>query len=299
MLALARRPIVHIILIFALVAIALFAGWRLMSSGLAGAGGSEVTITVGAQGGPGTWFCAPQYDGGVCPTKINAGDTVIWDWDGFTLPHTVTHCGADCDNPTNSPLFDSSPPMGSGQFEVTFNSAGVYPYRCEVHSDDMRGIITVNGNGGPTNTPQPTNTQAPTNTPAPTSTPGPTSTLGPSATPSDTPTPSVTPTATATLAPGVTPTVTPVPSQTPVTPTATRTDTPPATATPAGLIGDVDGNGQVNAIDAALILQFNAGLIGSLPNPGKANVDGTGGINAIDAALILQYVAGLIDALPP
>jgi hypothetical protein len=30
-----------------------------------------------------------------------------------------------------------------------------------------------------------------------------------------------------------------------------------------------------------------------------ADVNGDGAVNAIDAALVLQYVAGLIDTLPP
>jgi hypothetical protein len=55
----------------------------------------------------------------------------------------------------------------------------------------------------------------------------------------------------------------------------------------------------VNAIDAALILQFAAGLIGSLPCGQNADVNGDGNVDAIDAALILQYAAGLIPSLPP
>lgn len=81
------------------------------------------------------------------------------------------------------------------------------------------------------------------------------------------------------------------------TPTATPTPTPTATATPP--IGDVNCDGEVDAIDAALILQLNAGLIGTLPCEMKADVSGDGAVNPIDAALILQFVAGLIDTLPP
>jgi hypothetical protein len=74
---------------------------------------------------------------------------------------------------------------------------------------------------------------------------------------------------------------------------------PKPTPTPGGLTGDVDCDDAVDAIDAALILQFAAGLISSLPCGQNADVNGDGNVDAIDAALILQYSAGLIPNLPP
>jgi hypothetical protein len=58
--------------------------------------------------------------------------------------------------------------------------------------------------------------------------------------------------------------------------------------------GDVDVDGHVDAIDAALMLQFDAGLLGDLPDNSAADVNHDGHVNAIDAALILQRIAGLI-----
>ena len=70
----------------------------------------------------------------------------------------------------------------------------------------------------------------------------------------------------------------------------------PASAEPSG---DVNCNGSVDAVDAALVLQFNAGLFASVPCAEGADVNGDGDITSVDAALILQFVAGLIGRLPP
>ena len=57
-------------------------------------------------------------------------------------------------------------------------------------------------------------------------------------------------------------------------------------------------NGVVNAIDAQLILQAEAGFI-TLANPKNADVNEDGEVNSVDATLILQFVAALIESLPP
>ncbi len=55
----------------------------------------------------------------------------------------------------------------------------------------------------------------------------------------------------------------------------------------------------MTAIDAALILQFVAGLIGTLPCLENADTNGDGDVSSVDAALILQFSAGLIGSLRP
>ena len=65
--------------------------------------------------------------------------------------------------------------------------------------------------------------------------------------------------------------------------------------TPASVIGDANCDGEVSSMDAALILQFTAGLLGDLPCNADANGDGN--IDAIDAALVLQFTAGLLESL--
>ena len=84
-------------------------------------------------------------------------------------------------------------------------------------------------------------------------------------------------------------------------PMPARTSTPIATATPtpttAGARGDANEDGVVSAIDAALILQLDVGLVGSLPGEALADVNDDGCIDAVDAALVLQFVAGLLSEL--
>ncbi len=53
----------------------------------------------------------------------------------------------------------------------------------------------------------------------------------------------------------------------------------------------------MNSIDAAVILQYVAGLVQSLGCLNLADVNHSGGVDSIDATLVLQYVAGLIDHL--
>ena len=108
--------------------------------------------------------------------------------------------------------------------------------------------------------------------------------------------------ATATATPGAA-TDTPTPPDTTPAPTSTPTPssgaTPTASATPQVLVGDANCDGVLNPIDAQLVLQLSAGLIGALPCGGAGDVNGDGQVNPIDAQLILQFAAGLIPALPP
>lgn len=129
----------------------------------------------------------------------------------------------------------------------------------------------------------------------------------------DTPTPTITPTVTLSVtstpvAPvptavggqdTPTPTATVVqlatPTQTTVAPTPTNAIAVTPTATiPAGPSGDADCDGAVDRADATLVLQFDAGLLNSLPCEQVADSNGDGAVNSIDATLILQQEAGLV-----
>jgi hypothetical protein len=150
-----------------------------------------------------------------------------------------------------------------------------------------------------TNTPTITSTA--TITPTATATPTftatvphtPTATSGP---PANTSTPTATVTATGT--PPNTATATRTATVAAPTATATRTRTPTPTLPAGKLIGDVNDDGTVNAIDSLLILQYDAHLTATLPNLGSGDVNENGVVNAIDSALVLQFGAGLITHLP-
>lgn len=75
----------------------------------------------------------------------------------------------------------------------------------------------------------------------------------------------------------------------PPTPTRTRVPTPVRR-----WLGDFNCDGEVNAIDAVIILQIEAGMAIPLPCTGDADVNHDDELDALDALLILQYSAGLI-----
>ena len=117
---------------------------------------------IEAGGGPGTncdsyaggvcevevgdiWFCDDFYSNAVCPTSIEPGETVRWNYpNAALLQHTTTECGDDCDDPTATPLWDSGVLNPGDTFEYTFNQAGTYLYYCELHPQ-QRGMIIVQG----------------------------------------------------------------------------------------------------------------------------------------------------------
>ncbi|MCH7698259.1 MAG: dockerin type I repeat-containing protein [Chloroflexi bacterium] len=58
-------------------------------------------------------------------------------------------------------------------------------------------------------------------------------------------------------------------------------------------LGDVNGNGSIDPLDALLVLFHTAGM-SDVPFPNVADVNSDGSIDAIDATLILQFAADLI-----
>ena len=145
--------------------------------------------------------------------------------------------------------------------------------------------LTINCGTAVTSTPvPPTATDTPAGTPVP-----PTDTPTPGPTPTPTNTPTQVPTATATNTPGPTGT----------SPPATPTRTPTRTPTPSEeQNGDANCNGTVNSVDALWILWDVADISDLIPCPELADADKDGDITSVDAALVLQFEAGKIGPLP-
>lgn len=66
----------------------------------------------------------------------------------------------------------------------------------------------------------------------------------------------------------------------------------------AGAGGDVNCDGVTDSVDAALVLQYDAGIIGLLSCSENSDVNEDGAVDSNDAALILRFTAGLIERLP-
>ena len=176
--------------------------------------------------------------GGGSTLTIAAGDQVTWRASGD--PHTVTS-GAPgaiddrfADRPATAGLL-----MDGDSFTATFAQAGTYPYFCEIHPEQMRGVVVVVA----VSTPAPTPLGAPT--PGPTPGPSPRPTAG--ATPQPTPEPTRGPSPGLTAAsPGVTP--------------AAAASAPPISSTPpAGADAESSPAGSEAATDADAAPDASAG----------------------------------------
>ena len=146
---------------------------------------------------------------------VAPGETVTWDFQGL---HTSTS-----DAMTGPEVWDSGV-RSSGTFSHTFQTPGMYPYYCAVHSFPggtmMNGVVQVKGAGA---TATPTASETPPLTSTPTSSP--TQTVAPStATPTASASP--VPTAAATASPTVAASASPTP------PPPTSAPGPPATGIP-------------------------------------------------------------------
>ncbi|HUP84740.1 MAG TPA: plastocyanin/azurin family copper-binding protein [Acidimicrobiales bacterium] len=89
---------------------------------------------TGSSGGSGTGAAATvnlkptTFDPADVAVKV--GETVRWKWGGG-VQHDVTGDG-----------FESNL-QSKGEFDHTFDTAGTFDYKCEVHPTTMKGTVTV------------------------------------------------------------------------------------------------------------------------------------------------------------
>jgi len=98
---------------------------------------ANVTVNVGD-----FWFCNSSFQSGLCPTSIRSGDTVTWNWVG-SFQHTSTACSDGSFTTCGAAQGWDSGVKTTGTFSQTFNSAGTFYYRCNLHPGTMLGRIDV------------------------------------------------------------------------------------------------------------------------------------------------------------
>jgi hypothetical protein len=74
-----------------------------------------------------------------------------------------------------------------------------------------------------------------------------------------------------------------------------QTTAPSPAPTASGLLGDVNGSGSVDIVDALLIAQYYVGINPSNFNPAMADVNKSGAIDIVDALLIAQCYVGIVS----
>ena len=63
-----------------------------------------------------------------------------------------------------------------------------------------------------------------------------------------------------------------------------------------GELGDANGDGSIDIVDALLIAQYYVGLDPQGFVPGNADTNCDGSIDIVDALLVAQYYVGLIQS---
>lgn len=99
------------------------------AAALATACSTPVTEPVGAEATGDASVIVDAVSFAPADLVIDEGTTVTWVWAGG-VPHDVSGDGF------------TSPIQDEGRFQHTFDEFGVYPYRCNLHSE-MRGTVTV------------------------------------------------------------------------------------------------------------------------------------------------------------
>ena len=224
------------------------------------------TITIQARNYE---FAVP---GGGSQLTVPVGSVVTWVASGD--PHTVTS-----GTPRSIDNRFADHPASAGflapgdSFTTTFASVGTFPYFCEVHPEQMSGVVTVLS----------TSTKPPT--PAPTRPPTPVPTRPPTPRPS----PAPTPTAPTTPAPSAPPLPSPSPGgTTAASPTPTTAAPSPGsslTVAPSGPIASPGGSGEGGSPVPVDVGSPDSGAVSSVA-PGVLMLGGLVALSAVGWFLV-------------
>lgn len=100
-------------------------------------GGDDEATDDGGNGvepGDGTTIVMESIAFQPADLTVEVGETVTWVHNDPGLIHTVT---------ADDGTFDSGQITENEEFSHTFDTPGTYPYRCDVHPNQMTGTITV------------------------------------------------------------------------------------------------------------------------------------------------------------
>jgi plastocyanin len=108
-------------------------------------GGAAQAATAHVEVGQGGGLNFVDDQSHTSTTTINVGDTVTWTWDtGFHSTSSGT-CNGGC---SKDGIWDSGAMSAPATFSHTFNTAGNFPYFCEIHGAIMTGMVVVQQQAG-------------------------------------------------------------------------------------------------------------------------------------------------------
>lgn len=212
---------------------------------------------------------------------IAAGDTVRWTFAGE--PHTVTSGAPGAADGR----FDSGIVEAGATFSLRFDTPGSFPYFCEIHPEDMVGIVEVTAAATPRPTPRPTPAPTPRPTPAPTPRPTPAPTPRPTATATPRRTPTPAPTSRATSTPTARPTATPSPSP-------SGSPSPATASTPAAATASLTISPSPGAPSASPGATDVGGAPGSDDGDAPATASGGAGLPLVALAVVAAIAAAAL-----
>jgi len=86
---------------------------------------------------------------------IDLGESVIWDWLGPDLAHSVTGVSANARGWDSDPDTDAPDHRPGDSYSIQFNAPGTYDFQCKLHSFVRREVVVPDIHGNPNSDPGP------------------------------------------------------------------------------------------------------------------------------------------------